>query len=199
VAELVRLDLLAPTASWRRIGVEPTDGCVAFGSVSVHLTEPSSDERGLTGWTFRSDSDGPPTIDGIPTAYVRTAATPLGDGFDHVVVLTDSLERTCAAITDATGQPCKRVRETDQVRQGFHREGEAVIEVVEPRRGAPREPFLWGFVWIDGDMHATCERLGPDLIHVPRPAVQQGRWIAGFRPAADLGAPLAIITPHHRG
>ena len=51
---------------------------------------------------------------------------PLGAiGLDHVVVTTDSLERTCAAIEAATGAPLKRVREVGEIRQGFHRLGGA--------------------------------------------------------------------------
>ena len=46
-------------------------------------------------------------------------------GLDHVVVTTDSLERTCGAIADATGAPLRRVREVGEIRQGFHRLGGA--------------------------------------------------------------------------
>ena len=44
-------------------------------------------------------------------------------GLDHVVVTTDSLERTSGAIAAATDAPLKRVREVGELRPGFHRVG----------------------------------------------------------------------------
>ena len=55
-------------------------------------------------------------------------------GFDHVVVMTSSLERTCGAIESATGESLRRIREAGPVRQGFHRLGQLIVEVVETHR-----------------------------------------------------------------
>ena len=94
------------------------------------------------------------SIDGVPTEVVAPAAPvlvehPIGAiGLDHVVVATDSLERTSGAIADATGAPLKRVREVGEIRQGFHRVGGGglIVEVVE-RAGLPEGPAtLWGLV-----------------------------------------------------
>ena len=67
----------------------------------------------------------PNEIDGIavrPGDVVAAADHPIGVvEIDHVVVMTDSLERTSEAFTTALGLECRRIRETDTVRQAFHR------------------------------------------------------------------------------
>ncbi len=40
---------------------------------------------------------------------------------DHIVMTTASLERSSEAVEAALGLPCKRIRETETVRQAFHR------------------------------------------------------------------------------
>ena len=116
-------------------------------------------------------------------------------GLDHVVVTTDSLERTCTAIEAATGAPLKRVREVGEMRQGFHRIGGLIVEVVE-RAGLPVAPaWFWGLVLNVEDLDAAAERIGPDAISDPRPAVQPGRSIATLRESAGLGLPVALMTP----
>ncbi|MEZ5272408.1 MAG: hypothetical protein R2694_08895 [Ilumatobacteraceae bacterium] len=109
--------------------------------------------------------------------------------------MTSSLERTCAAIEAATAAPLKRIREAGAIRQGFHRLGELIIEVVEsPQVTAPTAAF-WGFVWNVGDLHEVCVRLGPEVIGLPKAAVQPGRFIATVRAGLGLGVPLALMTP----
>ena len=57
---------------------------------------------------------------------------PIGaTGLDHVVVMTSDLERTSAAIAVATGCELKRIREIGSMRQGFHRIGGLIVELVE--------------------------------------------------------------------
>ncbi|HAP76380.1 MAG TPA: hypothetical protein DCR14_09890, partial [Acidimicrobiaceae bacterium] len=157
---------------------------------------------GVTGWTLADAPD--PTlssIDGLPTSHGEppTDAAPshrLGiHSWDHLVVMTSSLERTCAAIEAATAAPLKRVREAGSIRQGFHRLGELIIEVVESPQVQSSSAGFWGFVWNVVDLHDVCEQLGPDLIGLPKAAVQPGRFIATVRSAAGLGVPLALMTP----
>ena len=101
---------------------------------------------------------------------------PLGAiGVDHVVVATDSLERTCGAIADATGAPLRRVREVGEMRQGFHRLGGLIVEVVERAGLAEGPASFWGLVICVEDLDAACARLGGELIGEPRDAVQPGR------------------------
>ncbi len=117
-------------------------------------------------------------------------------GLDHVVVTTDSLERTCAAIESATGAPLRRVREVGELRQGFHRVGGGLIVEVVERAGLPVAPaWFWGLVLNVEDLDAAVERIGTDTISEPRPAVQPGRSIATVRETAGLGLPVALMTP----
>jgi hypothetical protein len=118
-----------------------------------------------------------------------------GSRFDHLVVMTSSLERTCGAIEAATGEPLKRIREAGPIRQGFHRLGGLIVEVVETAQVTADHASFWGFVLIVDDLHAVCGELGPDVISVPKQAVQPGRWIATFRSSAGLGLPTALMTP----
>ena len=103
-------------------------------------------------------------------------------GLDHVVVTTNALERTCAAIEAATGAPLRRVREVGEIRQGFHRLGGGglIVEVVE-RAGLPAAPaWFWGLVINVEDLDAAAARIGPDGIG----AVTDGR---AARPADRHG------------
>ena len=143
------------------------------------------------------------SIDGVPTEVVAPATPvfvehPVGAiGLDHVVVATDSLERTCGAIADATGAPLKRVREVGEIRQGFHRVGGGglIVEVVE-RAGLPEGPAtLWGLVLNVEDLDVAVERIGEASIGAAKPAVQPGRSIATVREDAGLGLPVALMTP----
>jgi hypothetical protein len=41
----------------------------------------------------------------------------------------------------------------------------------------------------------VCAALGPEVISLPKQAVQPGRSIATFRQGAGLGLPTALMTP----
>ena len=81
------------------------------------------------------------------------------------------------------------------IRQGFHRLGEVIVEVVESAQVAASSAAFWGFVWNVDDLHEVCDTLGPEVISLPKPAVQSGRYIATVRNGAGLGLPLALMTP----
>ena len=124
---------------WRRLGLVDVDGLIPLFGTSIRVRD---DERsGLVGWALSGvTSDvGDLVIDGLATDVVEPVAPALAEHplgafeLDHVVVSTDSLERTCAAITEATGAPVRRVREVGVIRQGFHRLGGLIVEVVEWR------------------------------------------------------------------
>ena len=110
---------------------------------------------------------------------------------------TPSLERTCGAIEAATGEPLKRVRDAGPgIRQGFHRFGEVIVEVVE-RADLPADALaeFWGLVLVvEGDLLDLCDTLGPEVIGMPKPAVQKGRFIATVRGELGLGLPVALMT-----
>jgi hypothetical protein len=124
------------------------------------------------------------------------AAHPLGArAVDHVVVSTDDLVRTCGAIADATGAPLKRVREAGTMRQGFHRVGRLVVEVVERAGQEPGPASLWGLALDVDDLAGVASRLGTDLVGEVRAAVQPGRSIATVHDDAGLGVPVVLMTP----
>ncbi len=141
-------------------------------------------------------------IDGLST-HIVDAATPMyanhplgASGLDHLVVLTADLERTSAAIAEATGCELRRVREVGAMRQGFHRIGRGglIVELVE-RPDLPDGPAsFWGLVLIVDDLDAACELIGTDRISPPKDAVQPGRRIATIRGDVGLGLPVALMT-----
>lgn len=201
VAELVVRSAVEP---WRRLGLQVLDDVAVVGGITLRFVP---DDRAVPGgggviaWGLTGPEEVAGDIDGLPThtATPPQAAAPehpLGiAGWDHLVVMTSSLERTCAAIEAATGAPLKRIREAGAVRQGFHRMGELVIEVVETAQVTSPTASFWGFVWNVHDLDAVCDRLGPELVTPPKPAVQPGRRIATVRSAAGVGIPLALMTP----
>lgn len=147
------------------------------------------------------------SIDGVPVE-VRAAASPWlavhpcgARSVDHVVITTDDLARTCGAIADATGAVLKRVREHGTLRQGFHRVGGLIVEVVEQppaEGGAAGVAALWGLALVVDDLAQACGRIGAGRVGPPRPAVQPGRTIATVTPAAGLGVPLVLLSPDPR-
>ncbi len=142
-----------------------------------------------------------PDIDGAPVheALAPERSSPSNHElgavrFDHVVLMTPDLERTCAAVTAATGAPLKRVREAGEVRQGFFRLGEVILEVVQSPQVPDGSARWWGLVVNVEDIHAACALLGPAVVALPKPAVQPGRFIAGVRESAGHGVPLALMS-----
>ncbi len=197
-ARIVELRVSSPVEPWQRLGLDVVDGAARIGGVMLRFVE---GHDGLVGWGMADAATAATDIDGLATF---AAAVPDGDaqhhrlrvlGFDHVVVMTSSLERTCGAIEQATGAELRRVREAGAIRQGFHRMGEVIVEVVESAQVAASSASFWGFVWNVDDLHEVCDTLGPEVIGLPKPAVQSGRYIATVRNGVGLGLPLALMTP----
>jgi hypothetical protein len=204
VTAIIELHLAGSSEPWAAVGLTIVDGRSWIGNVALRFVEPVGDEPRLVGWTLAGSPTTPADIDGIPTIYddpleLQSSQHALGAiAFDHVVVSTNSLDRTCGAISDATGEPLKRIRDLGSIRQGFHRLGAMIVEVVESSRTEADTASLWGFVLNVTDLHDVANRLGPDLLAPPKAAVQPGRFIASFRPDAGLGLPIALMTPHVR-
>ena len=203
VAEIVVRSSPEP---WVAIGLSVVDDVAQIGGILLRFEPAAADQPvAIAAWVLDGAPTKPASIDGLPTRHIdggtRPAAVdgtahPLGVvSFDHLVVMTDSLDRTCGAIEAATGEPLKRVREVGQIRQGFHRFGELIVEVVETRSATADHAALWGFVFVVDDIHGAADRLGPELISLPKAAVQPGRFIASFRPEAGLGLPIALMSP----
>jgi hypothetical protein len=187
---------------WARLGLTVVDGAVPLFGTGLRFD--AAAEPGITGWALSGLADDAVTdIDGLATTVVGPANPTLVEhpngaiGLDHVVVTTNDLERTCAAVEAATGAPLRRVREVGEIRQGFHRLGGGglIVEVVE-RAGLPEAPaWFWGLVINVEDLDAAADRIGPDAIGAVSDAVQPGRRIATVRAELGLGVPVALMTP----
>jgi hypothetical protein len=152
-------------------------------------------------------------IDGLALEHVessgdgvRSSAAASDDNFrlsvrgvDHVVVLADDVATTCAVIARDSGAQLRRMKQGDRGTQGFHRWGSVILEVVERRLVDPDAPrgasSYWGFVLTVDNLDEAIAHLGPDVLGAARPAVQSERRIATVRRAANLGVPLALMTP----
>jgi hypothetical protein len=181
--------------AWERLGFRVgRDGGVALGAVRVVAAGAGEGIVGLGVSALRSEwPDGLPIVAAEVPAVGADESHPNGAfAVDHVVVFTDSLARTLAAL-EAAGMDVRRIREPPEApaRQAFLRLGEVSLEVVET--GRPPVAF-WGLVVTVADIDACAERLGP-LLGRPRDAVQRGRRIATVRPEAGLSVALALMTP----
>ncbi len=190
-------------AAWRALGLVADErGVVPLVGTCLRLV--AADEPSVSSWALSDPvAEAPASIDGLTTEVVEPepplfADHPLGAiGLDHVVVLSNDLERTSDAIAVATGCPLRRVRELGTMRQGFHRIGPGglIVEIVE-RPDVPEGPArFWGVVLNVADLDAAVESLGAERIGTPKDAVQPGRRIATIRDDAGLGVPLALMTP----
>lgn len=215
------LRISGPIEPWLNLGlVARADSLICLVDLGLRfVSTPDTNESspGIVGWTLVNSSSDTPvlppaadratdsiSVDGIATAIVTQAPclespdSPLGvSGVDHVVIMTGQLERTCAAITAVTGAPLKRIRDAGRgVRQGFHRCGNVIIEVVErPDIDAATSAAIWGLVLTVEDLDTAVRWLGPDVISAPRSAVQEGRSIATIKNGAGLGVAVALMSP----
>ena len=207
-AVLEELTVAADPAAWRRAGFE-VDGhtCVA-GPVRIRLAGADAG-RGLISWSLRGLNGS--ELDGLPPPESSGAESPAAGarhpngvtGLDHVVAFSPDLDRTVAAL-EAAGLDLRRIREGPTpggaMRQAFFRMGEALLEVIEAPPDSPlRErpdagSRLWGLAFL-ADRLDDCARIMGEHLGEPRDAVQEGRRIVSARRSAELGAPVAFITP----
>jgi hypothetical protein len=176
-----------------------------------HLTvaecpQPLAQIDGLALEHVESSGDGVRPSAAPTLSVVRSGAAASDDDFrlsvrgvDHVVVLADDVATTCAVIARHSGAQLRRMKEGDRGTQGFHRWGSVILEVVERRLVDPDAPrgasSYWGFVLTVDNLDEAIAHLGPDVLGAARPAVQPERRIATVRRAANLGVPLALMTP----
>ena len=189
---LVGIGVPDAAAAWESLGFRVADDAVAFANGALLL--------GREGFVLAAGANG--DLEGIPVTSGRLVAPsdhPCGGvELDHVVVLTDDLERTSAAVEEVFGLPCRRVRETETVRQAFHRFADVehhrgcIVEVVENPR--IRATSIMGVVIVVPEVESLAERLGPGILSAPKPAVQPGRLISTVRREVGLGTALALMT-----
>lgn len=185
---LRRIVVPGDPAAWARLGFELEAREVRLGTVALAV----SSAAGEATWALAGEQ-GPTDLDGVPTRWdpgPLPSAPPPGHpngayAVDHVVVTTDDLERTSAALA-AVGSPLRRTAERDGRRQGFHWLGEVICELVEAGEGPAR---IWGLTLV-------AER--PEAFGRVRDAVQPGRRIATVPRDAGLGMAVAVMTPHVR-
>jgi hypothetical protein len=200
--ELRALTLGGPAAPWEALGlVVGGDGAIGIGGIALRFGTPGT---GITGWALSGvDPQAGLTelgdLDGLPTSTTEEppaepADHPLGAiAVDHVVALTDDLERTTAALT-AAGLDHRRTRDAgDGQRQAFFLVRPTLLELGGPADDHDGAAF-WGLTLAVADLDAAAERLG-DLLGDVRDAVQPGRRIATVREEAGLGLPVALMTP----
>lgn len=183
-------------AGWAAIGCTVVDGAVPLANGALLL---GREGIVVAGDGLATDIEGVPLASGVAPASVehRSGAFEL----DHLVLLTGSLERTSEAVDAILGLEVRRIRETDTVRQAFHRfpdppEGRSrgcIVEVVESDR--VETTTLMGVVVNVTDLFDLADRLGPDVISAPKPAVQPGRYISTIRRDVGLGTAVALMTP----
>ena len=189
--------------NWALIGISfDESNCAALGDVALRLD--TSLEPGLHSWVLHGADVSASSIDGVATSHAigvsQIVASVQSDfdlgvtGVDHVVINTPDLMRTSDALTAATGAPLKRVREAgNDVQQGFHRLGSVVVEIVTSPTMPQGVASLWGFVLNVKDIYAVANHVGPDVLSIPKPAVQTGKLIATFRSSVGLGVPVALM------
>ena len=203
-ARICELVIGGSRANWAQVGINFSQaGVFAIGEIALRIDETLP--PGMHSWTLSNIDSTIVSLDGISTtgnvANERIehndaqgfVLTPLG--IDHVVVNTPDLERTSHALHEATGAELKRIRDAGNgVRQGFHRLGDVIIEIVSAPSMPAGDASLWGFVLNVADVHEVAAYLGPDVLSPPKPAVQKNRLIATFRGAVGLGVPVALMS-----
>lgn len=192
--------------AWAAAGFEVVDDAFAVGGVTVRLAGDTG-MRGIRGWRLDSIDD---TIDGLATLD-RGRPVPSGShpnravAIDHVVVGSDDLDRTTAALA-ANGIELRRTRDFDYEgvarQQRFFWLGSVILELIgravpgQAMRGAAS---FWGLAFVVDDIDETCRRLG-DVSSAHRTAIQPGRRIstlAGDR--IGVSPKVAFMSPHPTG
>jgi hypothetical protein len=207
---LEEIIVAADPEAWRRAGFQVHADSIVAGGVRIRLAGADAG-RGLVSWSL-SGVEGT-ALDGLPPPEPSGAGVPAPAGghpngvvaLDHVVAFSPDLDRT-VAVLEGAGLDLRRIREGPTpggaMRQAFFRIGEPLLEVIEAPPDSPlREPpdtraRLWGLAFVAGDLDA-CARIMGDHLGEPRDAVQEGRRIAPARRSAELGAPVAFMTPHY--
>lgn len=208
MSRLVALHASGSPEPWQQLGISCVSDVCQLADVQLHLTSPSS-TPGLTSWTIDVGRTGQVDIDGIPTTLVVSSSevastsvigTQRMVSLDHVVVNTDNLDRTTAAIERELGVPMRREREVGNgVVQRFHKLDNTIIEVVTGPHISGEGASLWGMVVSVDDLFEWAESVGQDKVSPPKKATQPGRYIATVRSSVGLGIPFALMTPHVPG
>jgi hypothetical protein len=194
-----------PPSAWEAAGFSTTDGAVVLGSTVIRLTGSGG---AFEGWALDGvdrDLDGLVAAGAVPMPPAPKVEHPNGIGrIDHVVIATGDSDRTVDAFAEV-GLALRGTREATgpgtSMHQSFFWAGDVILELVGPGAGQPSTDVpatLFGLALVAADLERTAEALGP-LLGRPKPAVQQGRRIAGLRGTqVGISLPLAVMSPHVR-
>ncbi|MDX6662795.1 MAG: hypothetical protein QOG09_897 [Solirubrobacterales bacterium] len=199
---LAELTIAGASGAWSAAGFDVDGSCCRVGAVTLRLAGADSG-GGIVSWGLRdvvsTELDGLPTL-AAAIEHEAHSATGHPNGavaIDHVVAFTPELERTIAAF-EAAGIGLRRRRQGEvmgrPVEQAFFRVGEPLLELVAAADVPAGPARFWGLTLTVADLDAAAALLG-ERLGEPRDAVQPGRRIATVRGAAQLGLPVALITP----
>ena len=176
-------------AVWSALGFAVHADRLRVGGIELCLSPDAG--PGVTKVT--AVGEGPTAVDGLAFGWSPYGALP-GDvqpngvvALDHVVIATDDLDRSVAALQDA-GFELRRVRE--RARQAFLLAGPCVLELVEfaDATGAA----FWGLAFA-ADLDALASGAG-GLVGDVRDAVQPGRRITTLQGAAGSSVQIAFLS-----
>ena len=190
-------------AAWEAAGFAVSDGALTIGSTLVVL------DPELPAGIRRADIDGiGEAIDGLPIGPIDAPTDAPRQhrnrvrGFDHLVVMSPSIQRTSDALAGA-GLELRRTRTFpaggDTRRQDFFWLGDVILELVGIEGAEGDGPAsMWGLALECDDLDAAVVELGDGIGDV-KDAVQAGRRIGTIR-TRDLGVsvPIALMSPHPR-
>jgi catechol 2,3-dioxygenase-like lactoylglutathione lyase family enzyme len=199
---LLSVDIGGSATPWMSVGFNTVEGAgvpVRNGALTFVGGLPGIRQIGVGGLSVASRE-----IDGIPFRR-GDPAVPIDHSngafeLDHLVIMTDSLERTSESVVAELGLERRRTREIDEVRQAFHRFAPAIdgtagciLEIVESASVDRAE--LFGVVFTVTDLDAVVATYDRETLGRPKLASQPGRYIATFRSGAGLGVPAALMSP----
>ena len=181
---------------WRALGFTVVGDVIGLANGALRL---GAERCSLE---LEAPGSGSTSVDGVHvTGGARPDAVAHTNGaveLDHIVIVSDSIERTSAALEDTLGLEQRRLRQTDTVRQAFHRFADApdgtrgcIVEVVE--RADAVGAAIWGVVVIVDDLERAVAG-SSGLIGAPRQAVQPGRRIASVPRTAGLSVAVAVMS-----
>ncbi|MGB3410551.1 MAG: hypothetical protein WBA45_05090 [Microthrixaceae bacterium] len=203
--------------SWRAGGfIVDEQGICVLGRTAIHL---NGGLGGFRSWVFDGIDQEVSEIDGLAVAGPNRSPSPSPSAqripnhhphpngitsIDHIVIRSGNCKRTIAAL-EAAGFPRRGGRTTTSsgfaAAQSFFWAGDVILELIGPDIDEPATDevtSIFGLALVAPDLDSTAQFLG-DLMGDPRPAVQKGRRIAGFRTrTVGISLPIAVMSPHSK-
>lgn len=189
----------ADPQAWVSAGFTVSDHATAVGGVTIQFIAPMG---GIESLGFDWLPDGADSLDGLPIEVYKSAVSETHENgvfaMDQVVIATPDFDRSAQALRDlGLGLSREVVRKEEagnEIRQGFVRSGEAILELVNTVNVPEGHAHGWGLGFVTQDLGAATEML-EGMIGPPREAVQPGRHIAVFHRDAQLGLPVILMDP----